>query len=86
EESDLYYSDLYRLTYNGVWSCCLYVDGTLTDILGVYDEKGTNDDWDFSDGHAVRNSDICNPNNTWDSSEWTLESGTISDMTPGEHS
>ena len=78
------------VTGNGDDGYFLYQDGdhtsgTLVDAYGVIDQDGTGMDWEYTDGHAVRNADVADPNDTWTSSEWTITSGTASIMTPNEH-
>ncbi len=64
--------------------------GSLFDSYGVLDVDGTDEDWEFLDSRAVRNSNILNPNPTWTVSEWTVsfpETVATTDglFTPGTH-
>lgn len=59
--------------------------GTLVDAYGVINQDGAGTDWDYTDRHAVRNASVTQPNPTWTSSEWTISSGAVADMTPGTH-
>ena len=72
--------DAYFLYYGGDQS-----SGILVDIYGAVDTDGTGEDWEYTDGHAVRNANISEPNTTWTSSEWTITPGGTSICTPGEH-
>ncbi|MGD9875034.1 MAG: lamin tail domain-containing protein [Kiritimatiellia bacterium] len=75
---------------NGDDACMLYgygghASGTLIDIYGVLNEDGTGMAWDYEDKHATRSLSVTQPNTTWTSSEWTIVSGNVVDMTPGVH-
>lgn len=60
-------------------------DGTNSvDTYGVIGVDGTNEDWEYTDAVAVRNSNVGAPTTTWDSSEWTITSGGTADGTPCE--
>ena len=61
--------------------------GTVVDAYGVIDQDGSGQAWDYLDKHAVRKTDIAEPNDTWTASEWTIPAGTVNaaDMTPGAH-
>ncbi len=60
--------------------------GTLVDAYGVLDHDGTGEAWEYTDGKAVRNSDIGTPNTTWTASEWTITSpANVADMDPANH-
>ncbi len=62
------------------------VSGTLVDAYGVLDEDGTGKPWEYTDGKAVRNSNIGTPNTTWTASEWTItRPSNVADMNPGTH-
>lgn len=67
--------DTYEL-FNGV---------QVVDIYGEVGVDGTGEDWEYTDSHAVRNSDVSSPNATWTASEWTITAADVADMTPGEH-
>ncbi len=60
-----------------------HATGTLIDAYGVIDQDGTSQDWEYTDGHAVRNAGVTEPNSTWTSSEWTITSATAAQCTPG---
>jgi hypothetical protein len=58
--------------------------GTLLDAYGVLGEDGGGKDWDYEDSKAIRlNPKTIAPNATWTSSEWSITSADIADMTPG---
>lgn len=60
--------------------------GILIDIYGEFDTDGTDTAWDYTDGRAVRNETVLEPNSVWTAEEWTITSGaTTNNMTPGEH-
>ncbi|MGD9612075.1 MAG: hypothetical protein AB7V22_04150, partial [Kiritimatiellia bacterium] len=59
--------------------------GTLVDAYGVIGQDGSTTDWEYTDSHAVRSSSISTGNTTWTSSEWTISSAAIADMTPLAH-
>ncbi|NLT74881.1 MAG: hypothetical protein GXX98_00015, partial [Planctomycetes bacterium] len=59
--------------------------GTLVDAYGVIDQDGTGQTWEYTDKHAVRDSDVAVPNSTWTADEWTISSAAVADMTPGDH-
>ncbi len=73
-------NDAYLLYYDGN-----NTSGTLVDIYGEFDTDGTGTSWEYKDKHAVRNSSISTPNTVWTSSEWTITSANVADMTPGTH-
>ena len=47
---------------------------TRIDIYGVIGEDGTETNWEYLDGRAVRNTEINNPNVTFNTAEWTVYS------------
>ncbi len=60
--------------------------GRLVDAFGEKYIDGTGELWEYTDGHAVRNSNIGVANPTWTASEWTITSpANTTDMTPGVH-
>ena len=60
--------------------------GTLIDAYGVIDEDGTGQAWEYTDGKAVRNSDVDSPDTTWTASEWTItRPANVADMDPANH-
>ncbi len=62
-----------------------HTTGTLVDIYGVDGQDGTGQPWEYTDSHAVRNSNIGAGNTSWTASEWTITSANVADMTPGQH-
>jgi len=58
------------------------VDGSNTriDIYGIIGEDGTNTNWEYLDGRAVRKPTINNPNIIFNSSEWTVFSKASNDL------
>ncbi len=80
-----------RLNANGDDAYFLYSGGnhstgTLIDVYGVRDEDGTGKAWEYTDGTAIRNSNIGTPDTTWSASEWTITSPVnVADITPGQH-
>jgi hypothetical protein len=58
--------------------------GTLLDAYGVLNQDGTGFPWEYLDSRAFRiNTTSVSPNATWTSSEWTIASANLVDMTPG---
>jgi hypothetical protein len=57
--------------------------GTCVDICGQIGQDGTEQNWNYEDGRAVRGSRVGGGATTWDTSEWTISSAVISNMTPG---
>jgi hypothetical protein len=83
--ADLYSSSIsgngddgYFLYYGGDHSL-----GVLVDAYGVIDQDGSGEPWEYTDSHAVRNAGVTEPNSTWTASEWTIESATAAQCTPG---
>jgi hypothetical protein len=70
--------DGYFLYYGGDHS-----SGELVDAYGVIDQDGSGKPWEYEDCHAVRNAGVTEPNSTWTASEWTIESATAAQCTPG---
>ena len=71
--------DAYYLYYSGD-----RFTGTVLDAYGVAGIDGSDQPWEYEDSRAVRiNTTAINPNPTWTSSEWTITSGDLADMTPG---
>ena len=71
--------DAYYLYYGGD-----RFTGTVLDAYGVAGIDGSDQPWEYEDSRAVRiNTTAVNPNPTWTSSEWTITSGDLADMTPG---
>jgi endonuclease/exonuclease/phosphatase family metal-dependent hydrolase len=75
---------------NGDDGCFLYYDGThtngtLLDAYGVVDVDGTGQSWEYENARALRDVSVTQPNPTWTSSEWTIVSADVADMTPGWH-
>jgi len=71
--------DAYYLYYGGD-----RFTGTVLDAYGVAGIDGSDQPWEYEDSRAVRiNTTVVNPNPTWTSSEWTITSGDLADMTPG---
>ena len=60
--------DGYFLYYGGTHST-----GTLVDAYGSINQSGTGQLWEYTSGHATRNSGVGGPNPTWTYSEWTIE-------------
>lgn len=73
-------NDVYALYHGGD-----HLTGDLVDIYGVGDVNGTGEVWEYTNGHAVRNFDILEPNTSWSAGEWTITSGGTGIMTPCEH-
>ncbi|MDC0871127.1 hypothetical protein OAP87_07190, partial [Flavobacteriaceae bacterium] len=58
--------------------------GDILDAYGAIGVDGTGQAWEYEDSRAIRlNPTTISPNATWTSGEWTIESGDLSDMTPG---
>lgn len=63
-----------------------YTNGTLVDSYGVLDQDGSGEPWEYTDGLAVRNTNVCAGNTTWTPSEWTITSPVnTTDMDPANH-
>jgi endonuclease I len=62
-----------------------HVSGTLVDAFGVVNQDGTGFAWEYTDSRAVRDSAVTSPTSIWTSSEWTITSANVSDMTPHAH-
>ncbi len=62
-----------------------HTTGTLIDAYGVINQDGTGQPWEYTNSHAVRNSNIGTANSTWTASEWTITAGDVDIMTPGQH-
>jgi hypothetical protein len=63
----------------------LYNGSSVVDIYGEVGVDGTDEDWEYENSQATRNSSIGTGNTTWTSSEWTIVSADTDDMTPGTH-
>ncbi len=62
----------------------IYGDYTI-DIYGVVGVDGTGEDWEYTDGKAVRRKNVLQPNEQWILNEWDMIiPATTEDMTPGE--
>jgi hypothetical protein len=61
-----------------------HTTGTLVDAYGVIDEDGTGKPWEYLDSHAVRLAGVNEPNATWTAAEWTIESATATQCSPGD--
>lgn len=78
----------YSFLGNGNDAIILYKNGnnssgTITDIYGVFDENGTGQNWEYSNGKATRNSVSTTASPNWNSSDWTVStSSTTSSTTP----
>jgi hypothetical protein len=60
------------------------INGVLLDAFGAIGIDGTGEDWEYESSRAVRlNPKIIAPNDTWESSEWTIASANVADMTLG---
>ena len=58
--------------------------GDILDAYGVTGVDGSGQAWEYENSRAIRlNPTTISPNATWISGEWTIESGDLSDMTPG---
>jgi hypothetical protein len=71
--------DGYFLYYGGDHST-----GILSDAYGVIDVDGTGEAWEYLDSHAERNAGVTEPSATWLASEYTIESATAAQCTPGD--
>lgn len=62
-------------------------NGVLEDAYGVVNQDGTGMPWEYTDGRAVRHSEVTAGNSTWTASEWSVVTGTVTAamMTPGVH-
>jgi hypothetical protein len=57
--------------------------GSIIDIYGQIGVDGAGQNWNYEDSRAVRGSKVGSGTSTWDTSEWTISSAAISNMTPG---
>jgi hypothetical protein len=74
------------ITGNGDDTYELFDGTSVVDIYGEVGTDGTGEAWEYEDSHAVRNISVCSGNTIWTSSEWTITSADVADMTPGVHS
>lgn len=59
--------------------------GILHDILGVIDQDGTGESWEYTDSRAVRLAHVYTPNPLWTASEWEISTASVADADPGTH-
>ena len=57
--------------------------GSIIDIYGQIGVDGAGQNWNYEDSRAVRGGKVGSGTSTWDTSEWTISSAAISNMTPG---
>lgn len=87
ESADQYHTTISGNGDDGYFLCQGgdYSSGTIIDVYGVIDQDGSGYAWEYTDSHAVRDSNIGEGNDTWTSSEWTISSAAVADMTPHSH-
>ena len=56
--------------------------GTIVDVYGVIDQDGTEQNWEYTDERAVRNSSVTSGVSSWDDSEWIISAASTISMTP----
>lgn len=59
--------------------------GILIDIYGEQGFNYDNQEWDYSNAHAVRKRHVTTPSPVWDKNEWVIIQGGTDQMTPGQH-
>jgi len=86
------YPNIYNgnINGNGDDGYFLYYDGdntsgTLVDAYGVIGEDGTGTEWEYLDSKAVRKYQDTIPSQTWQPSQWIINSANTTDMTPNWH-
>lgn len=73
------------ITGNGDDVYELYDGSGTVDIYGEIGVDGSGKDWEYTNSKAIRNTTVTSANATWTSSEWTITSADVADMTPGTY-
>ncbi|MFV0237419.1 MAG: lamin tail domain-containing protein [Flavobacteriales bacterium] len=73
-----------KITGNGDDVYELVHEDYVVDIYGVIGEDGTGEDWEYTDGKAIRKTYITQSNDTWILNEWNIiKPAHTKDMSPG---
>ncbi|APD06674.1 hypothetical protein UJ101_01149 [Flavobacteriaceae bacterium UJ101] len=74
-----------KVTGNGDDVYELVFEENTVDIYGVIGDDGTGEDWEYTDGKAIRKENIKQANEQWFLNEWLIKKPvSTNDMSPGE--